>query len=191
MSAVDTMFLFLAPEIGSAGRRLERSTSGGLAAFIWVPDAGAAAEVAGRQAAAGVRLVELYGGFDLEQAGPVVEAVAGRAPVGLAAGTAAPAHGDSVVLVGDDPWAEPLVVEHGATRTTVIGVPDGDAALRAAVDAVDAGAGTVEICGGTPLTTAARVASAVRDRAVVTLVGWPFESLEGAAAYKATFEAAH
>ncbi|OZM77746.1 DUF6506 family protein [Pseudonocardia sp. MH-G8] len=191
MHAVDTMFLFLNPEVDAAGRRVERSTSAGPTAFVWVPDADAAARIAGSQAAAGVRLVELYGGFALEQAGQVVEAIAGRAPVGLAVGPANRIPGDSVMIFGDDSGAGALVVEHGVTRTTVVGVPDEDAAVRAAVDAVEAGTDTVEICGGTPLTTAARVASTVGDRASVTLVSWPFESLEGAAAYKAAFEATH
>jgi hypothetical protein len=188
VTPVDTLFLFLAPGIGPAEHRVERRTAAGRAAFVWVPDADAAARVAGGQADVGVRLVELYRGFGLADAGRVVTAVAGRAPVGLAAGTGR-ATGTSVTIFGDDTGAEPLVVEHGATSTTVVAVADEEAAVRAAEEAVAAGADTVEVCGGTPLTAAARVEDAVAGRAAVTLVGWPFESLEGAAAYKAAYAA--
>jgi hypothetical protein len=47
----------------------------------------------------------------------------------------------------------------------------------------------VEICGGTPLTTAARVLEAAGDSATVGLVSWPFESIDGVAASKAAYEA--
>lgn len=50
------------------------------------------------------------------------------------------------------------------------------------------GAESIEICGGTSLTTAAAVAEAVGMTVPVSLVSWPFESLEGVAAYKAAFE---
>ena len=59
-----------------------------------------------------------------------------------------------------------------------------------AVELVEQGAELVEICGGTSLTTAAEVAAALDNRVPVSLVSWPFEAIEGAAAYKAAFEAA-
>ncbi|OLT09064.1 hypothetical protein BJF78_31370 [Pseudonocardia sp. CNS-139] len=147
--------------------------------------------MAGEQAAAGLRLLELYRGFGLAAAARVAEAVAGRAPVGLSARAGGGRAGRSVTIFGDDVATEPVVVEHGATSTTVVGVPDDAAAVRAAEDAVAAGADTVEICGGKPLATAALVEAAVGDRATVTLVGWPFDSLEGAAGYKAAYAEAH
>jgi Family of unknown function (DUF6506) len=185
---VDMMFLFLVAEIGPAGHRVERVTSTGPAAFLWVPDAETAARVAGEQADAGARIVELYRGFDFQQAAEVVDAVAGRAPIGIAGGAAGPP-GRSVTIFGDTAGYGPLVVQHGITSTSLVGVPDEEAAVRAAQDAVAAGADTVEMCGGTALVTAAQVEAAVGNRAAVTLVSWPFESLEGAAAYKAAFEA--
>lgn len=69
-------------------------------------------------------------------------------------------------------------------RTTIVGAPN-DAAELLAVELVDDRADGVEICGGTPLTTAARVLEAAGDSATVGLVSWPFESIDGVAAYKA------
>ncbi|MFI0463254.1 DUF6506 family protein [Saccharopolyspora sp. 5N102] len=196
MKAIDTMFVFLAPGAERAGKRIEQQTAGGVNAFVWVPDAEAAAEVVAAQAAAGLELVELYRGFGLREARRVVDAVAERAPVGVSGfgfgAVAGGAVGDSVTIYGadlDDPGVRRVEVEIAGRRTSVVPVADAAGAAKAAAEAVDAGAEVVEICGGTPLTTAALVEQELAGRAAVGLVSWPFESITGAAAYKAAFEA--
>ncbi|GAB3738334.1 DUF6506 family protein [Microlunatus parietis] len=191
MSDYDEAFLFLAPEATEVQRKVLRH-SGGVTALIWVPDGAAAAEVAAELAAAGTRLFELYRGFDLAAAAGVIEAVDGRAPVGVPLG--APQVRHSVTIFGDegaDPAKDRLVHHHadGGT-TTVVGAPNGEV-VAVAQQAVEAGAELIQVCGGEPLTTAAKVAAAVGDRVPVTLTSWPFESITGAAAFKAAYEEAH
>ncbi|MER7078095.1 hypothetical protein SAMN02982929_03977 [Saccharopolyspora kobensis] len=195
MEPIDTMFVFLAPGAERAGQRIEQQVTGGVNAFVWVPDAEAAAEVVAAQAAAGLELVELYRGFSLREARLVVDAVDGRAPVGVSGFAFAAGAGEvrnSATIYGadlDDPGARRVDVEVDGKRTSVVPVADAEGAVAAAVEAVAAGADVVEICGGTPLTTAARVEQELAGRAVVGLVSWPFEALPGAAAYRAAFEA--
>ncbi|MFG3258315.1 DUF6506 family protein [Streptomyces sp. NPDC048172] len=190
MPSVDTMFLFIAE--GTAVERVDRKGPGGPLAYVWVPDADEAARVAAEQAAAGLGLLELYRGFGLAEAGKVIEAVAGRAPVGFAGDLGGVRHPRSITLYGDpgaDPLTETVTVEHPhGARTTVAPAPDDDAMVAAALEAVESGADVVEICGGTSAATASRVHAAVGDRATVTLVRWPFESITPAAAYAAAFE---
>ncbi|RZQ62464.1 DUF6506 family protein [Amycolatopsis suaedae] len=194
---LDGAFLFLrpgAPADGSDRQVLERT--GSRTVLVWVPDAAAAAAVAGQLVADGIRLIELYRGFDLASAAPVIEAVAGRVPVGVAGYGPAVKEKASprrTVTIYDEPGSDPagtqrLVRDHGAEgSTTVVGAPDPDSAARVAAELVDGGAELIEICGGTSLITAARVAAEVGDRVPVSLVSWPFDSIEGAAAYKAAF----
>jgi len=196
--AVVEAFLFLragAPADGSEREELEHADA--RTALVWVPDAASAAAVADRLAADGIKLIELYRGFDLASASPVIDAVAGRAPVGVAGyGFAAKQSGSPrrTVTIYADPASDPagsqrLVRDHGdEDTTTVVSAPDAESAARVAAELVDGGAELIEICGGTSLTTAARVAAEVGDRVPVSLVSWPFDSIEGAAAYKAAFE---
>lgn len=191
----DEAFLFLHPEADPAADRIAHEHTGSRTLLAWVPDATAAAEVARELAGQGVRLIELYRGFDLRQAAMVVEAVGGRAPVGVAGytlGTARPGARSWATIYTDDnaaPDGVHVVQEHpDGSRTTVVGAPD--AAIPAVAAALArSGVEVVEVCGGTPLTTAARVAAEVGDAAAVGLVGWPFESIDGAAAFKAAYEA--
>ncbi|MDA3649996.1 DUF6506 family protein [Saccharopolyspora indica] len=195
MGSIDTMFVFLAPGAERAGQRIEQQVAGGVNAFVWVPDAEAAAEMVAEQAAAGLELVELYRGFSLREARMVVDAVNGRAPVGVsgfAFGAGVAEVRDSATIYGadlEDPGARRVDVEVDGKRTSVVPVADAAGAVAAAAEAVAAGAEVVEICGGTPLTTAALVEEELAGRAVVGLVSWPFEALPGAAAYRAAFEA--
>ncbi|WP_246186719.1 DUF6506 family protein [Microlunatus speluncae] len=191
MSQYDEAFLFLAPESTGVVRK-ELRHSGGVTGLIWIPDGTAAAGVAAELAADGTRLFELYRGFDLAAAAQVIEAVDGRAPVGVPLG--APPVRHSVTIFGDegaDPATDRLVHQHadGGT-TTVIGAPNADV-IAVAEREVAAGAELIQVCGGESLTTAARVAAAVGDRVPVTLTSWPFESITGAAAYKAAYEKAN
>lgn len=197
MTQYDELFLFLAGGASPDGDRVTHPANPSTL-LAWVPDGAAAARLAAEGAAQGVTLIELYRGFDLASAGQVIEAVDGRAPVGVAsygfAGTAASPVLDSVTIfaAGEvDPDHDRVVREHrDGTRTTVLASPSGPATAREAARLVDEGADLVEICGGTPLSTAAAVHREIAGRVPVSLVSWPFESIDGAAAYKAAFEAA-
>jgi hypothetical protein len=191
----DEAFLFLHPEADPAVDRIAHEHTGSRTLFVWAPDATAAAEVARELVDQGVRLIELYRGFDLRQAALVVEAVGGRAPVGLAGytlGAARPGARSWATIYTDDnaaPDGVHVVREHrDGSRTTVVGAPDATIPAVAAA-LVRSGVEVVEVCGGTPLTTAARVAAEIGDAGTVGLVGWPFESIDGAAAFKAAYEA--
>jgi Family of unknown function (DUF6506) len=184
-------FLFIAGGADPATDRIVRDS--GL--YVFVPDADTAARMAAELARDGVELVELYRGFDLATGARVVEAVAGRAPVGVPAyGRGAPAgEARSWAAIFWDPTADPTdweVTEHeDGSRTTIVRAPDEDATARVAAELVEAGVDAIELCGATPLTTAARVLETVGGRASVGSVTFAFESLEGVAAYKASFEA--
>lgn len=190
-------FIFLEPDSDPDVDRAVVDNGGDRSLFVWAPDAAAAARVAAELADGGVRLIELYRGFDLASAARVIEAVGGRAPVGVAgAFDPVQASGGPIrrsATIYEHPEADPatnrVVREHRTGGwTTVVGAPDA-AVVQVAVELVDGGAELIEICGGAPLTTAARVREAVGGRVPVTLVSWPFESIDGAAAYKAAFEA--
>ncbi|MFC7622521.1 DUF6506 family protein [Microlunatus sp. GCM10028923] len=189
MTKYDEAFLFLVPE-STAVERTTLVHAAGRTGLVWAPDPASAAEAAAELVADGARLIELYRGFDLATAAPVIDAVAGRAPVGVAFGGPPARH---TVTIFESEQADPaqvrVVHEHeGGGTTTVIGAPDADI-VAVAQEAVDAGAEVIQVCGGAPLTTAARVVAAIGDRATVTLTSWPFESIEGAVAYKRAFEA--
>lgn len=195
MPAYDEAFIFLAPGSNEV-EEVALEHAGTRTGLIWAPDAERAARAAAEVAAGGARLIELYRGFDLGSAGQVIDAVVGRTPVGAAISSASdPEPARHTATIYADEEANPAVdrVVHrssGGATTTVVGASDADF-VTVATELVDAGTELVEICGGTPLTTAARVAAAVGDRARVTHVSWPFESLDGVSAYKAAFEAAH
>lgn len=195
MSDFDAAFLFLEATAGPEDAYVVIDQPGARTALAWRPDPWAAARTAAELAAGGVRLIELYRGFDLNSAARVIEAVDGRAPVGLAM-AAEPPGGRvrrSATIYADEtaePDADRVVREHpDGGITWVVAATDADI-VGLATRLVDDGAELVEICGGTPLVSAARVAAAVGDRAAVTLVSWPFESIDGVAAYKATFDTA-
>ncbi|ANZ42980.1 hypothetical protein BBK82_23725 [Lentzea guizhouensis] len=82
-----------------------------------------------------------------------------------------------------DPARKRVVREHGDGWTVVVGAPL-ERMAEVAEQLVGDGAQVVEICGGAELTAAAAVRARLGDRVPVSLVSWPFESLEGAAAYK-------
>ncbi|AIG76399.1 Hypothetical protein AJAP_17655 [Amycolatopsis japonica] len=196
MSENIDLFLFLEPGSDPGTDRVTQDLGDAEALLVWVPDGAAAAKVAAEAVTDGARLMELYRGFDLASAAQVIEAVGGRAAVGVA-GYGAPAprpiRDSATVFVGHpsaDPAKHRLVREHaGGGRTTVVSVPDSPTAVRIALELADAGTEAIEICGGTSLTIARDVAAAVGDRVPVSLVAWPVDSIERAAAYKAEFEA--
>ncbi len=193
------LFVFLEPGTNPAKERQTIEHAGGRTQLIWVPVAESAAKVASEAADGGTKLIELYRGFDLNQASQVIEAVVPRVPVGVASFVlgGAPAAGTKIrrsVTIYDvdlgDPAQARVTHEHEDGWTTVVGAPV-DRMVETAKEFVDAGAELVEICGGTPLTAAAQVRAAVGDRAAVSLVGWSFESIDGAYAFKSAFAEAH
>jgi hypothetical protein len=87
---------------------------------------------------------------------------------------------------GADPAVDRIVTEHAGSRTTLIAA-DPSAIVAAAVDAVDQGADQIELCGALGPVWHAKVNKAVGDRVPVGAVMYGFESLTGAADYKAGY----
>ncbi|WP_280443937.1 DUF6506 family protein [Nocardia brasiliensis] len=201
MSQVDEVFLFLEPSANPTEDRYLQHLSESETLLVWVPDGAAAAEVAAEQVALGVQLFELYRGFDFESAAVVIEAVDGKAAVGVAGfspGTATPARPPrkSATLLVGHPTADPDVhrserTHAGGGSTTLVSVPDAAGAVKVARDLVDKGVELIEVCGGASLLAARDVRAAVGDRVPVSLVSWPFDSIERAAAFRAEFEESH
>lgn len=71
---------------------------------------------------------------------------------------------------------------------TIAGVTGPDAVPATAVELVDQGVERIEICGGLGALPAAAAIAALDGRAPVAAVAFGFESLPGAAAYRARFE---
>jgi 2-keto-3-deoxy-6-phosphogluconate aldolase len=92
---------------------------------------------------------------------------------------------------GADPVVDRMVIEREGQRTTLVPVPDESAAAGVAVGLVDEGIELIELCGGFTVQDAARVIDAVDGRVPVGHVAFGLESVTGAAAYKARFEAGH
>jgi hypothetical protein len=91
---------------------------------------------------------------------------------------------------GTDPSADRVAVERAGLRTVLVPVPDETRAAAAAVDLIEQdGAALIELCGGFSTARAAAVVDAVGGRVPVGHVAYAVESLEGAAGYKALFEA--
>lgn len=90
---------------------------------------------------------------------------------------------------GADPVSDRFVIERAGQRTTLVPVPEETAAVAVAIELVDAGVQLIEVCGGFPITAAAQVIEAVGGRVPVGRVSFGAESITGAAAYKAQFEA--
>jgi hypothetical protein len=85
-------------------------------------------------------------------------------------------------------WA--FIYEHPGTDPSAERVADETRAAAAAVDLIEQdGAALIELCGGFSTARAAAVVDAVGGRVPVGHVAYAVESLEGAAGYKALFEA--
>lgn len=130
-------FIFLRPDTETGVEWATFDQPGARTCLAWVPDAESAARVADELATDGVRLIELYRGFDLVGAATVISAVRERASVGVAtyglatAPTDRPRH--SVTIVADpDPTIRRVVQGHpdGGT-TTVVSAADERAAAVA------------------------------------------------------------
>lgn len=197
----DELFLFLDSGASPQHDLLIQPGAAARSTFMWVPDVTAAATAARQAAVNGVQLIELYRGFDVIDAGQVVEAVgvtttgASAVPVGLS--TAYLIAGSSPswsAAVYESPLAPAVgqrhTQQHGGRRTDIVWVPGERAIVDAVVDLARRGVELIEICGGTPLTTVAAAQRALRAASLDTPlvhVQWPFESLDGAFAYKASF----
>jgi hypothetical protein len=87
---------------------------------------------------------------------------------------------------GADPMVDRFVTAHGDRQTTVVAT-DSSSLAAAAVAAADEGADQIELCGGMGPVEHAKVLDAVGDRVPVRAVLYGFESLTGAADFKARF----
>jgi len=183
------MFLVLAPGADPRSDRRVLAEPDHETLIVWVPDAAAAAEVAATEAAGSVRLIEMYGGYDVAAITEVTRAVDGRAAVGRAVGVSSrPAVGARHTATIYEAPVDAASVTHelpGGLRTDIRPAPDAETAVALARRLVAEGADLVEICGGTPIGTAAAVAAALGDQVAVTAVTWPFDALAPASAFAA------
>jgi Family of unknown function (DUF6506) len=184
--------IFLAQGRGPADRS-HRETALTRTAFVPVPDAETAAAVAAELRDDGLDLVELYGGFGPKAAAAVLAATGGQVPVGVVGVEEdTPVHERAAIWGGldADPAKDRYVFEHDAGRITIVVVPAPQAVPALAEQLVRDGAERLEICGGLGTAAAAAAIEAVGDRAPVGAVAFGFESLPGAASYRARFEEA-
>jgi Family of unknown function (DUF6506) len=185
-------FIFLADGAKPADRSY-RQTALSRTALVPVPDAETAAAVAAELHNEGLDLVELYGGFGPKTAAAVLAATGGQVPVGVVSVEEdAPSRNRAVIFAaaGSDPTKDRYVFEHAGGRITIVAVPSADAVPAAAEQLVREGVERLEICGGLGATPTAAAMEAVGDRARVGAVMFGFESLPGAASYRARYEEA-
>jgi hypothetical protein len=162
-------------------------------AFVPVPDAEAAAAVASELLEDGLDLVELYGGLGPKAAAAVLAATGGQVPVGVVGVEEETPISNRAAIWGGldaDPAKDRYLFEHVDGRITIVVVPAPEAVPAVAEQLVAEGVERLEICGGLGTATAAAAIEAVGDRARVAAVGFGFESLPGAASYRARFEEA-
>lgn len=79
----------------------------------------------------------------------------------------------------EDPAEDRAVISRGGLTTTIVAVPDRESAVDVARGLVDAGAQSLELCGGIGQLTAAKVIEAVGDRVPVGLATYSVESMHG------------
>lgn len=75
------------------------------------------------------------------------------------------------------PAVDRASISAGGLTTTFVAVPDRDAAVAAAIELVDDGAQSIELCGGFGSASAAKVVEAVGDRVPVGAVTYGQESI--------------
>lgn len=93
---------------------------------------------------------------------------------------------------GADPWVDRSVLDRGPQRSIMVPVPEASVAPLVAQRLVaEDGVTLIELCGGFPLSDAARVVDAVGTQVPVGHVTFAVEAIQAAAAYNAhTIEAA-
>jgi 6-phosphofructokinase len=171
--------------------RTHRETALTRTAVVPVPDAESAAAVAAELSDDGLDLIELYGGFGPTAAAAVLAAAGGQVPVGVVGVEEEDPVRERGVIFGGldaDPAKDRHVFEHGGGRITIVFVPGPEPVPAVAEQLVAGGVEQLEICGGLGTASAAAAIEAVGDRARVSAVAFGFESLPGAASYRARFE---
>ena len=81
----------------------------------------------------------------------------------------------------EDPAVDRAVIERGGLRTTIVAVPDEDAAVSTAIELLDAGAQSIELCGGFGPTVLSKVLDATGARIPVGQVRYGMESVHNLA----------
>jgi Family of unknown function (DUF6506) len=82
----------------------------------------------------------------------------------------------------EDPAVDRAVIERGGLTTTIVAVPDREMVAQVAVELVEAGAQSIELCGAFGPTVTAQVLQAVGDRVPVGSVSFGVESIPTLAA---------
>ena len=82
----------------------------------------------------------------------------------------------------EDPAVDRAVIERGGLRTTIVAVPEKSAVVQAALELVDGGAQSIELCGAFGPVWAARVIETTGGRVPVGAVGYRMESVPSLAA---------
>lgn len=188
MTRFSEAFIFLA---GSGAEPQVREGELSRTAFVPVENIDGAVAAARELNAGGLDLVELYAGLGPTAAAAVFDAIDGHAPVGMVGVEQdAPVRDRAIIFApyGADPGGERYVFEHADGRMTIAGVTGPDAVAATAVELADAGAQRIELCGGLGALPAAATIAALGGRVPVAAVAFGFESLPGAAAYRARFE---
>ena len=82
----------------------------------------------------------------------------------------------------EDPAVDRAVIDRGGLRTTIVAVPEKSAVVKAAVELVDGGAQSIELCGAFGPVWTARVIEAIGGRVPVGSVSFSMEAVPGLAA---------
>jgi CheY-like chemotaxis protein len=77
----------------------------------------------------------------------------------------------------ENPAVDRAVIQRGGLTTTIVAVPTREAAVDVAVELVDAGAQSIELCGGFGSAITTRVIDAVGDRVPVGAVSYSMDSV--------------
>jgi Family of unknown function (DUF6506) len=82
----------------------------------------------------------------------------------------------------EDPAVDRAVIERGGLKTTIVAVPERSAAPPIAIELVDGGAQSIELCGAFGPIWAARVIEAIEGRVPVGAASYGMESVPSLAA---------
>jgi hypothetical protein len=77
----------------------------------------------------------------------------------------------------EDPAVDRAVIQRGGLTTTIVAVPTREAAIDVAAELVDAGAQSIELCGGFGSAITTRVIEAVGDHVPVGAVAYTMDSV--------------
>ncbi|MGH3088984.1 MAG: DUF6506 family protein [Rubrobacteraceae bacterium] len=82
----------------------------------------------------------------------------------------------------EDPAVDRAVIETGGLRTTFVAIPEKSSVVEVALELVDGGAQSIELCGGFGSVWAAQVIEAIGGRVPVGAVSYGVESVHALAA---------